>query len=166
MVQDSRAIHIAAIGVYGTTRDSFFGALSAYGTTHFVDIRRRRGLRGHEYAYANATALQAALASMGIAYIHELRLAASKETRDAQLASDKATDTGQRSRSSLSPEFVERYRRESLEGFDVAEFVAQFPRGARIVLFCVERSPGACHRSLAADRIAKFLGVAWRDITP
>ena len=147
---ETRSLILATIGVYGTTRDSFFAALRAFGATHFVDVRRRRGLRGHDYAYANATALQAELSSLGVAYVHELGLAASHEARSTQLAADKATATGQRSRSSLSPEFAARYRRECLEGFDAAEFLAQFPPGARIVLFCVERSPEACHRSLAA----------------
>lgn len=160
------ALAIATIGVYGTTRESFFGALREFGATHFVDIRRRRGLRGHEYAYANATALQSELSALGIAYVHELRLAASNEARSAQIAVDKATDAGQRSRASLSPEFAARYRSECLEGFDVAEFMAQFPPCAKIVLFCVERSPDACHRSLAAEHIAVFCGVPWRDITP
>jgi hypothetical protein len=65
---------IATIGVYGTTESSFFRALQEFGTTHFVDIRRRRGMRGSKYAYANSSALQRSLTALDINYLHDVQL--------------------------------------------------------------------------------------------
>lgn len=154
------------IGVYGTTESSFFNALAEHGITHFVDIRRRRGMRGSQYAYANASALQKKLKDLGIEYVHHLELSPTKEVREAQKAVDAAVGTTKTTRTELGYEFVRRYQSECLSHFDSKEFLDQFPAGAKLVLFCVEKQPQACHRSLLAERIQADSGVAWRDITP
>jgi hypothetical protein len=57
--------------------------------------------------------------------------------------------------------------RERLRDFDSTAFVADLGITARIVaLFCVEREPAACHRSLLADRLAKDLGLPARHLLP
>jgi hypothetical protein len=60
---------------------------------------------------------------------------------------------GKRTRVVLAPEYVERYTREVLDRFDAGSLVAGLPRDAVVALLCVEREPGACHRSLVAERL-------------
>jgi hypothetical protein len=52
---------IATIGVYGFDRNSFLAALRGAEVKLLLDVRQRRGVRGSEYAWANAQRLQAAL---------------------------------------------------------------------------------------------------------
>jgi hypothetical protein len=155
------------IGVYGWEPDRFFAALVSAGVDTFCDLRARRGVRGSDYAFANSQRLQAQLAGLGIRYLHRVDLAPSNTTRSAQYAADAATHTAKRSRTLLSPAFIECYRRERLEGFDSAQFVADLGSAARVVaLFCVEREPAACHRSLLAERLAHDLSVKVTHLTP
>ena len=148
------------IGAHGWDAERFFAALVAAGVDTFCDLRARRGVRGREYAFANSQRLQARLAELGIRYVHRPDLAPSAATRSEQHAADAATHTARRLRTQLSPAFIEAYRRERLDGFDSAGFVADLGPDARvIVLFCVERAPAACHRSLLAERLAHDLDV-------
>lgn len=149
------------IGVYGTTRESFFGALEAAGVTHFFDVRRRRGVRGHLYTYANAGELQRELRTRGIEYRHLLELAPSEELRRPQM---KVKESAGRD-ADLTPEFIAGYHRQT-SNVDLSQLFADLPNGSAVVLFCVESEPAACHRSLAAERIASSYGCIWRDITP
>ncbi|CAN5174896.1 hypothetical protein BH18ACT12_BH18ACT12_10290 [soil metagenome] len=66
---------IATIGVYGWTLEKFLAAFRAADVTQVLDVRQRRGVRGSEYAWSNATRLQAALADAGIDYLHHRELA-------------------------------------------------------------------------------------------
>jgi uncharacterized protein (DUF488 family) len=142
---------IATIGVYGWTLDGWLDALRAAGVRLVVDVRQRRGVRGSEYAWANAQRLQAVLADAGIAYEHRQELAPTTELRQLQYAEDDRLGVGKRSRVDLAPEYVERYEREILGQVDLPPIVEQLPAA---VLMCVERDPEACHRSLIADRLA------------
>lgn len=157
---------LATIGVYGTTETTFFDAVTRFGTTAFVDTRRRRGLRGAEYAYANAARLEASLRERGIGYVHRLDLAPSESSRAIEKARDAAGGVAKRQRVGLSSEFIAGFEAECLREFDADAFAAGFPPGSRVVLFCVEQDPGACHRSLIADHLAQRLGIPWRDLTP
>lgn len=157
---------IFTIGVYGTTESGFFQALSDHGITHFVDVRRRRGVRGALYTYANAKALRAKLSTMGITYIHRVDLSPSLETRALQKAADAASGETKRGRAGLDPAFIQGYESDCLNSFDEAGFLGEFPADARIVLFCVESLPEACHRSLLAERLAQAEAKRWLDITP
>jgi uncharacterized protein (DUF488 family) len=155
------------IGVYGYDEDSFFRALEDAGVDTFCDLRRRRGVRGSEYAFANSQRLQARLAALGIRYLHVEALAPSTDLRQAQYAADREARTGKRDRTALSPEFVAGYRQECLEGFDSASFLNELGADARrVALFCVEREPAACHRSLVAERLAADLGASVRHLSP
>jgi uncharacterized protein (DUF488 family) len=155
------------IGAHGWDAERFFGALVAAGVDTFCDLRARRGVRGREYAFANSQRLQARLAGLGIRYLHRPDLAPSAATRSEQLAADAVTHTAKRSRTLLSPAFIECYRRECLDSFDSAKFVTDLGPEARVVaLFCVEREPAACHRSLLAERLTHDLGVKVTHPTP
>ncbi len=75
---------LRTIGVYGFDRDSFLTALTGAGVELLLDVRQRRGVRGSEYAWANAQRLQAALAEPGIGYSHLKELAPTTEMRQLQ----------------------------------------------------------------------------------
>ena len=151
------------MGVYGATLEAFLGALHA---AHVELVRQRRGVRGHEYAWANAARLQAALAGAGIDYRHHKELAPTTELRRLQYEEDDRLGAGKRSRVWLAPEYVERYTREILDRVDLGAIVAELPLEAAAALLCVERDPEACHRSLVADRLNAEFGLAVVHLRP
>jgi uncharacterized protein (DUF488 family) len=131
-----------------------------------IDVRQRRGVRGSEYAWANARRLQAALAEAGIDYSHHRELAPTTELRQLQYREDDRLGVGKRSRAELAAGYRERYVREILDRADLEQVVAEMPAGAASALFCVERDPEACHRSLVAERIASEHGLPVAHIRP
>ncbi|HKP91082.1 MAG TPA: DUF488 domain-containing protein [Thermoleophilaceae bacterium] len=157
---------LATIGVYGFTLDAFLAALKDAGVEQLLDVRQRRGVRGREYAWANAKRLQAALAEAGIDYRHHRELAPTTELRQLQYAEDARRGEGKRSRSELAPEYVERYTREILDDADLDALVAEMPRDGVAALLCVERDPEACHRSLVARRLEDEHGLAVTHLRP
>jgi uncharacterized protein (DUF488 family) len=158
---------VVTIGAYGFTADSFFAALRDAGVDTFLDIRQRRGVRGAEYAFANHGRLTASLETMGIRYLHELGLAPTTEIRTAQYAVDAAEGVSKRQRESLSPAFIEAYQREILAPFDLPAMLDSLPAETRVLaLFCVERTPEACHRHLVADAIHDLTGVPVQHLMP
>jgi uncharacterized protein (DUF488 family) len=155
---------VATIGVYGWTLDEWLAALEDAGVVLVVDVRQRRGVRGREYAWANAKRLEAALEDAGIGYRHEPSLAPTTEIRQVQYDEDRRQGVGKRSRTVASPEYVERYRREILDRADLDGFVASLPEDGASALVCVEREPELCHRSLVAERLAERYGVDVQDL--
>ena len=119
------------------------------------------------FSFANAARLQAGLAKAGIAYAHAKELSPPEEIRAAQYAVDKAAGIGKRNRTALSDAFVRDYELRCLTGFDARRFVeSHCAEARRPALFCVEREPEACHRSLVAKRLAAELGVSMEDLRP
>lgn len=158
---------IVTIGVYGYDAEDFFAALQAAGVDTFCDVRRRCGVRGREYAFANRVRLEAKLAELGIRYVHRRDLAPDDELRQAQNAADTAAHVGKRARQMLSPAFVDGYCRAQLAAFDSRRFAAECgPETGVVALFCVETEPAACHRSLLAERLAADLGVPIENLLP
>jgi uncharacterized protein (DUF488 family) len=150
---------LVTIGVYGFKEAAFFNALQQAGVDTFCDIRWRRGVRGAEYAFANRARLEKRLAELGIRYLHFRELAPTPALRQRQYEADKAEGTTKRKRSALGAVFIAGYREERLCAFDSQKFVEQLRPDARTVaLFCVEREPAACHRSLLAERLQQDLG--------
>jgi len=156
---------IATIGVYGWTLDAFLAALMENGVTQVLDVRQRRGVRGREYAWANAQRLQSALAGAGIGYRHHKELAPTTELRQLQYREDDRLGVGKRSRDELAPAYVDRYEREILGHVDLAPVLGALPNGTAALL-CVERDPEACHRSLAAERLAAVVGAEVTHLRP
>src|SRR5664279_1425024 len=138
---------IATIGVYGFDRDSFLRALEEADVALVLDVRQRRGVRGSEYAWANAKRLQGALAEAGIRYSHLGELAPTTELRELQYREDARLGEGKRSRTVLAPEYVRRYSEEILDRVDL-EPIRRWVGSSPAALLCVERDPEACHRSL------------------
>jgi uncharacterized protein (DUF488 family) len=158
---------IVTIGVYGFDETTFFQALREAGVDTFCDIRRRRGVRGTRYAFANSKRLQKRLSELGIQYRHLLELAPTAEIRERQKTADKTAATAKRKRTSLDPSFIEVYDREILSGFDARSFLEEFGEHSSVIaLFCVEREPSACHRSLVAGKLAEELGLEVNHLVP
>jgi uncharacterized protein (DUF488 family) len=158
---------IITIGAIGFTAETFFQALLEARVDTFVDIRRRRAVRGRDYAFANSQRLQARLAELGIHYLHRLDLAPPDAARERQAAADKTAGIARRKRTELSPAFIEVYERDVLAHFDPQSLLDDLPDGAAIVaLMCVEREPAACHRSLLAERLRHELGVEVIHLAP
>ncbi len=151
-------MQIVTIGVYGFSEQAFFEKLRAAGVDTFCDIRRRRGVRGREYAFANSGRLQKRLAELRIRYLHFRDLAPSPELRKRQSAADKAAGIAKRKRAALGEAFIAGYR-DARSGFDSRKFIESLgPQTGVAALFCVERDPAACHRSLLAERLQEDLG--------
>jgi uncharacterized protein (DUF488 family) len=156
---------VLTIGVYGWTPESWLAALRAAGCDEVLDVRARRGVRGSEYAFANRRRLEAILADSGIRYRHLPELAPSAEIRAAQVATDKKDLTRKRDRAALSSDFVERYEAEVGGPTDWVTLADRITSRAPALL-CVERTSRACHRSIAADRIAATAGVPLEHLEP
>jgi uncharacterized protein (DUF488 family) len=159
------AAEVVTIGVYGWTVDRWLAALKDARVELLIDVRQRRGVRGSEYAWANAKRLEAALAAAGIEYRHEPDLAPTTELRQVQYAEDDRQGVGKRSRERLADEYVRRYIAERLDKVDLRPIVEEMPEAAT-ALFCVERDPEACHRSLIADRLAREFGLSVSHLRP
>jgi uncharacterized protein (DUF488 family) len=145
---------ITTIGVYGHDRASFLAALAAARVELLLDVRQRRGVRGSEYAWANAKRLQESLAAAGVGYSHLKELAPTTAMRELQYREDERRGEGKRSRTVLAPAYVERYEAEILEPLDL-EPIVNWIGASRATLLCVERDPEACHRSLIAARLQR-----------
>lgn len=148
---------VYTIGVYGADARAFFATLTAARIGLLVDIRRRRAVRGPVYAYANAQRLTAELAKHGIVYRHELALAPDEEALALQHRADRAGGTAFSERTKLDPAYIRRYRA-ILARFDAAAFADDVRHIRRLALMCIERTPYACHRSLAAPVVAAAIG--------
>ena len=158
---------IATIGIYGFDEDSFFEALRKAKVDTFCDIRSRRAVRGSTYAFANSLRLQARLAELGIRYLYRKDLAPTKAVRDRQAEADKVTKTAKRKRAALGEAFITAYHTECLAAFDPHSLLDDLEEDTQVVvLFCVEKDPEACHRSLVADKLAKELKMEVENIVP
>ena len=159
-------VKVVTIGVYGWTAETFLDALRAADVRLLLDVRQRRGVRGSEYAWANAKRLETALDEAGIRYEHHQELAPTTELRELQYRDDDRAGVGKRSRTELAPEYAERYTREILGRVDLRPLVEGLPEEGSTVLFCVERDPEACHRSLIAERLEHELGLNVEHLRP
>lgn len=157
---------VVTIGVYDWDLSSFLEALGDSDVRLLIDVRQRRGVRGREYAWANSARLQDALAGAGVAYQHHKELAPTTELRHVQYAVDARRGEGKRSRTVLAPEYATRYTREILDQVPLALLANVLPAEGASALFCVERDPEACHRSIIADRLAAEHGVTVTHLRP
>jgi uncharacterized protein (DUF488 family) len=157
---------VLTIGVYGWTLEAFLAALREADVRLLVDVRRRRGVRGPEYAWANSQRLQRALSEAGVEYQHHLELAPTTELREVQYAEDARQGVGKRSRVELAREYAERYTHEILDLADLDAVAAQLPTNGAAALFCVERDPEACHRSIVAARLEAEHGISVAHLRP
>jgi len=152
-------IKVHSIGVYGYTEKEFFSKLTDHNIDTFVDIRRRRGMRGSKYAFVNSTYLQNKLKEIGIDYIYMKDLSPTNDIRENQKSADQKLGSTKQSRSQLDETFIKRYNAECLAHFDLENFLERFSTNSNIVFFCVEEHPEACHRSLVTKKLENFPGI-------
>jgi uncharacterized protein (DUF488 family) len=158
---------LVTIGAYGFDREAFFLRLQAAQVDTFVDVRQRRGVRGAEYAFVNSMQLQRRLAELDIRYVYIQELAPTKEIREIQKRHDLCHGIAKRSREQIGDAFAEEYRQRILSGYLVENFLNMIGPEAKVVaLFCVERLPVACHRSLLSEYLRSGLDVPVEDLIP
>lgn len=130
-----------------------------------LDVRQRRGVRGSEYAWANARRLQAALSEAGFGYSHLPELTPTTEMRQLQYREDARRGEGKRSRTVLAPEYARLYTEQILARADL-DSILSWVGSSRAALLCVERDPQACHRSLIAARLRREWDFTVIDLRP
>src|SRR5882724_10354390 len=104
--------NIFTIGVYGQTESEFFDKLSINKVDLFIDIRRRRAVRGSKYAFVNSKRLKKKLKELGIKYKHIIELAPTNDIRKIQKEKDKNNGILKTKREELSPEFITEYKKQ------------------------------------------------------
>jgi hypothetical protein len=97
---------------------------------------------------------------------HHTELAPTTELRRLQYREDERLGVGKRTRAELATEYRERYTRAILDRVDLGPIVEEMPADAASALFCVERDPEACHRSIVAGRLASAYGMPVTHIRP
>jgi uncharacterized protein (DUF488 family) len=149
---------IYTVGVYGSSEKEFFQKLTDYDIDTFCDIRLRRAVRGSQYAFANSQRLQDKLANLSIKYLHETRLSPTPEIIKLQDKFDQEHKIQRRKREELTDVFKMAYKNKILSKFDIQQFIKDLERSGskKVVLFCVEKFPAACHRSLVTDKIKEL----------
>jgi uncharacterized protein (DUF488 family) len=160
-------LKVFTIGVYGWTAETFARAIKDAKITSVVDIRRRRGVRGPSYRFANAKALERLVTGEGIMYVSVPALAPTQELRSLQKQADREAGIAKKDRAHLSSAFVDAYRSDILAGYSremLNELLATV--GERPAFLCVEREAAACHRGIFASWVAEQTGCQVVNLTP
>lgn len=146
------------IGVYGSTEQEFFNKITENNIDTFCDIRQRRGVRGSKYAFVNSNRLQQRLNDLEVKYGHVLELAPTKEIRELQKEVDAQKGEQKRERQELGQIFRIEYKNRILKNFDFDSFIEKLDEigASKVVLFCVEEKPEACHRSIVTDKLEQL----------
>ena len=136
----------------------FFRKLTDNDIDTFCDIRLRRAVRGSLYAFANSQRLQSKLEDLSIKYLHEMALAPTTEIIKLQDKFDKEHKIQRRKREELTDVFKAAYKNKILSKFNLEAFIKRLEKlgTKKMVLFCVEKSPNACHRSLVTNKIKEL----------
>lgn len=153
------------IGAYNSNAEAFFEKLISSDIDFFCDIRQKRGMRGSSYKFANSIILQQRLNELNIAYLYVKQLAPTMEIRKIQREADYAASESKYGRNALGKLFVEQYRQIIIQKFDFDGFLGELDLcdAHRVVLFCVEENPGACHRSIVSEELVRK-GFEVRDL--
>lgn len=151
-------ISFYTVGVYGSSESDFFNKITSNNIDTFCDIRRRRAVRGSQYSFVNSKRLQDKLKQLNINYIYEIGLAPTNEIRDLQKKADEQNKIQKRQREELGFVFKNEYTNRIIANFDFHSFVENLKKtGAnKVILFCVEKAPNACHRSLVTNRLQEL----------
>lgn len=146
------------IGVYNSTETEYFDKLTENKIDTFCDIRQRRGVRGSKYAFVNSNRLQEKLNELDIKYTHVIDLAPTTEIRELQKEADTQQGKLKRDRNKLGKTFITEYKYKVLSKFSFNNFIDKLDevRANRVVLFCVEEKPEACHRSIVTDKLEQL----------
>lgn len=144
------------IGVYNSTEEVFFEKLVSNKIDIFCDIRQRRGVRGAQYKFVNSIKLQEKLSELNIRYLHVKQLAPTVEIRNIQKTIDKISFEKKHNRRRLSDDFIREYKK-IFDNYDLDLFIdwLKANEARKIVFFCVEEDPNACHRSIVSEELNK-----------
>lgn len=148
------------LGVYGLSQELFLEKILSNKIDTFIDIRRRRAVRGSEYSFVNSNRLQSMLEENGINYIHVIELSPTDEIRSIQKNSDQSKKIAARKRDKLDENFVNVYRKQILDKYDFNDLLRKLEslKSKRALFFCVEASPYACHRSIITGKLSSDYG--------
>lgn len=146
------------IGVYNSSENDYFNKLTENRIDTFCDIRQRRGVRGAQYSFVNSNRLQQRLSELDIKYGHIIDLAPTSEIRELQKESDAQLGEMKRDRNKLGKVFTIAYKDRILKHFDFDSFIENLENvgASKVVLFCVEEKPEACHRSIVTDKLEQL----------
>ena len=133
-------MHIFTIGYEATTMAEFLNALDSAGVKRVIDVRalplsRRPGF--------SKTPLKAALAEVGIDYVHLKALGTPADGRSAARAGKQAALELIYAGQLNLPEAI-------VQAEQMKELAAERPSA----LLCYEREPAQCHRSLLLNAVA------------
>src|SRR5690606_5641025 len=106
-----------------SSESEFFDKLLLHKVDRFIDIRRRRAVRGSRYAFVNSTYLQRKLKELSITYQHIIELAPTSEIRNVQKERDKEEKVLKSQRLELSSEFVNEYKTKVLDLYDLSQII-------------------------------------------
>lgn len=124
-------------------------------------------MRGSEYAFVNSQYLQKKLQELNIHYVYIKELAPSEIVREKQKQEDKRLHMAKRKRKALGQAFISEYENECLSQFKPSLFLEKVgPDAQTTCLFCVERDPEACHRSLVSNWLIQSLHLPVEHIMP
>jgi len=148
------------IGVYNSNKNEFYNKLIANKIDTFCDIRQRRGVRGSKYSFVNSIILQNDIKTYKINYLYLKELAPTMEIRKLQNDEDALKNILKKDRNSLSNIFINEYKNKILKNYDFKLFLNKLDsiNSKRVVFFCVEQIPEACHRSLVAEYLKMNFG--------
>lgn len=153
------------IGVYNQTEELFFEKLVSNNIDVFCDIRQRRGVRGAKYKFVNSIMLQEKLNELNINYFYVKQLAPTIDIRSVQKTIDETTSESKRNRNKLGDAFIQKYKEIVINNFNFDLFFDELEvnKAKKVVLFCVEENPNACHRSIVSEELRKK-GYEIRDL--
>jgi uncharacterized protein (DUF488 family) len=143
------------LGVYGLNSDQFFEKIVSNNIDTFIDIRRRRAVRGSEYVFVNSNRLQSKLTEIGINYIHLSELSPTEEIISIQKDYDKSHNVATRKRDKLSGIFISEYKKNILDKYDMNNLFDTLKSlgSKKALFFCVEIEANACHRSIITQKL-------------
>ncbi|MBL7976807.1 MAG: DUF488 domain-containing protein [Bacteroidetes Order II. Incertae sedis bacterium] len=160
-------MNLFTIGVYGFTEKTFFETLKTHEIDVLVDVRRRRGVRGKVFAFANRVRLESQLAKEGMAYLYLPELAPTDEIRALATHVDASVGVTKRTRQVLPESFCLAYQDQVLSPLSRADVRLKLPpQATRVALLCVEANPHACHRQLAAAWLSEPNEVPVKHLIP
>lgn len=141
---------LSTIGYEGKTVDEFLRELTAARVALLIDVRAVAASRRPGFS---KTAMAAALAERGIAYLHLRALGTPKAGRDA-------------ARKGRIAEMREKYEAQlRTPEAELAMAVAdEAARERHAALLCFEADAACCHRAMVAERLAARSGFAISDI--
>jgi uncharacterized protein (DUF488 family) len=143
------------LGVYGLTSDQFFDKIVSNKIDTFIDIRRRRAVRGSEYVFVNSNRLQSKLSELGINYIHLYELSPTEDIISIQKDYDKSLKVATRKRDKLSDKFISEFTTNILDKYNMSGLLDQLNKlgSKKALFFCVEAAAEACHRSIITRKL-------------